>query len=150
VSISPPLPPGDPLNAFFWEGAAAGRLLIQQCTKCGTYIHIPRPICRNCQSFDLAPAEVSGKATLYSYTVTHKAFHPFFVDRVPYIVATVELVEQPKLHLLTNLVDVEERDITFGMALEVGFEQLSPELTIPVFHPASAGSMSAASKTAAA
>jgi uncharacterized OB-fold protein len=148
VSISPPLPPGDPLNAFFWEGAAAGRLLIQRCNACGTYIHIPRPICRNCQSFDLAPAEVSGKATLYSYTVTHKAFHPFFVDRVPYVVATVELVEQAKLHLLTNLVDVDESDITFGMALELGFEQLSPELTIPVFHPAGVVSASTSLRAA--
>jgi uncharacterized protein len=125
-----------PLTAFFWDGARRGELWIQRCRACGTFIHLPRPVCRNCRSFDLAGERVSGRATLYTYTVTMKAFHPFFVDRLPYVVATVELAEQPGLMLLTNLVDVAEADIRIGMDLEVGFEALSPALTIPVFRPA--------------
>ena len=128
----------DPLTAFFFNGARAGELLIQRCQSCGTYIHLPRPVCRVCHSFDLHGEAVSGRASLYTYTVTNKAFHPFFVDRLPYIVATVELVEQPKLHLITNLVGIDETDVQFGMALEVDFETLSPDLTIPVFRPARA------------
>lgn len=135
---APPPLPTDPLTAFFWEGARAGELRIQRCQSCGTYIHLPRPICRHCQSFDLAAEKVSGRATLYSFTETHRAFHPFFVDRVPYLLATVELVEQPHLHLLSNLVGIAEADVRFGMDLVVDFEELSPAITIPVFRPAMA------------
>jgi uncharacterized OB-fold protein len=93
-------------------------------------------VCRNCQSFDLAPDQVSGRGTLYSFTETHKAFHPFFVDRVPYLLASVELEEQRGLRVLSNLVGVPEPDIWIGMALCVDFEWLSPDLAIPVFRPA--------------
>ena len=128
----------DPMTTFFYEAAKVRELHILRCQSCGTYIHLPRPICRNCQSFDLKGEAVSGKATLYTYTVATKPFHPFFVDRVPYIVATVELSEQPKLHLITNLVGIAEADVKIGMALELDFEVLSDELTIPVFRAAGA------------
>jgi uncharacterized protein len=126
----------DPLTDFFFDGAKAGQLRIQRCQDCGLYVHLPRPVCRRCLSFNLADEQVSGDATVYSWSVATKPFHPFFVDRVPYVFATVELVEQPKLHLVTNIVGIVPADIQIGMALHVHFEALSDELTIPVFGPA--------------
>ncbi len=134
---SPPPIEIDSTTAFFWEGTRAGELRILRCQSCGTYIHLPRPICRACQSFDLAPEQVSGRGTLYAVTQTFKAFHPFFVDRVPYLLATVELVEQPGLMLLSNLVGIDEPDVRIGMDVEVRFEDLGA-YTIPVFAPAAA------------
>ncbi|MDO8363416.1 MAG: OB-fold domain-containing protein [Actinomycetota bacterium] len=135
---APPPLPDDPSTAYFWEGTRAGELRILRCRSCGFYVHMPRPVCRNCQSMDLAGEKVSGKATLYAFTETHKAFHPFFVSRVPYLLATVELAEQPHLHFLTNLVGIAEADVRIGMQLEVAFEELSPEIVIPVFRPVAA------------
>ena len=131
----PPVPLTDELSTPFWDGAREGRLVIQRCRQCGFFVHQPRPVCRRCRSFDLGFETVSGSATLYSFTETHKAFHPFFADRVPYLLATVELAEQPGLRLLSNLVGIAEPDARFDMALRVDFEWLSPELTIPVFRP---------------
>jgi uncharacterized protein len=139
----PPLLPNDPSTAFFWQGASNHELWIQRCQACGTYIHLPRPVCRHCQSFELAGEQVSGRGTLYSWTQTYKAFHPFFVDRVPYVLATIALVEQPGLHLVSNLVGVDadrvDDDITIGMAVTVDFEQLAEGYVIPVFRAASVG-----------
>jgi uncharacterized protein len=137
-SPAPPVPMPDPLGAFFWEAARVHRLEILRCNSCGNYIHLPRPVCSACLSFDVAPAEMSGRATLYSYTVTHKAFHPYFVDKVPYLVATVELIEQPGLMMLTNLVGIDHADVHIGMPLQVAFEPLGPDHTIPVFTAATA------------
>ncbi|MGD9704589.1 MAG: Zn-ribbon domain-containing OB-fold protein [Acidimicrobiia bacterium] len=134
----PPALPDDPLTAFFWEGARNGELRIQRCRSCGTYIHLPRPVCRHCQSFDLAGERVSGRGTLYSFTQTFKAFHPFFVDRVPYIIATVTLAEQDGLQLLTNLAGIDEADARMGMDVEVAFEELAAGYVIPVFKPVTA------------
>jgi len=39
--------------------------------------------------------------------------------------------------MLTNVVDCEFDALEVGMALEVGYQSISAEVTIPVFHPAS-------------
>jgi uncharacterized protein len=137
-AASPPALLDDPLVAAFFDGAAVGELRIQRCQSCGLYVHLPRPVCRRCLSFDLAFERVSGKATLYSFTIATKPFHPFFVDRMPLILATVALVEQEGLHVLTNLVDIDESDIRMDMAVEVAFRSLSDSITIPVFIPVAA------------
>ena len=126
-----PLP--DALTAFYWDGLRDHRLLIQRCGDCGFYIHYPREVCRNCFSTNLAPEQVSGRATLYSWTVCMQPFHPWFVDKVPYILATVTLDEQDGLQLPTTLIDCTEEDLSIGLPVEVAFEDLDPQLTVPVF-----------------
>jgi uncharacterized OB-fold protein len=86
---------------------------------------------------DLAAEEVSGRATLYSYTLVNQAFHPYYLDKIPYLLATVELVEQPKLMFFTRLTDCTEDTIDIGMDMEVSYEDAAPDLTFPVFRPAS-------------
>ena len=132
----PPMPLPDEATQFFWDGAARGELWIQRCQDCRHYIHYPKTICRYCQSRNLTGERVSGKATLYSWTIATQPFHPFWVDRVPYTIATVELVEQPRLMFLSQVVDCPEEELRIGMPLEVTFEKLSPELTVPFFRPA--------------
>ncbi len=133
----PPALPHDPMTAFFWEGARNGELHIQRCQACGTYIHQPRPICRNCQSFNLAGAKVSGRGVIYSFTQTFRAFHPFFVDRLPYVLATIALVEQPGLHIVSNIVGVAadqvDELVRIGMDVQVEFEELAEGYILPVF-----------------
>jgi uncharacterized OB-fold protein len=136
-SFPPPAPVPDPLTQFFWDAAAAGTLMIQRCNDCGKHIHPPRPICRACLSLDLAPVEVSGRATLYSWTIAEQAFHPYFADKLPYVYATVEL-EGQRTKLITNIVDCPIEDLRVDMPVEVVFEPLTDTITLPKFRPASA------------
>ena len=124
------------LTAFFWEGAREHKLLIQRCQACGFYNHPPRDVCRNCLSTELAPSRVSGKGRLYSYTVAQQAFHPAFVDRVPYIVATITLDEQPGLQILSNMVGCDEDELTMDMPVEVTFEAVDGDVVLPMFKKA--------------
>jgi uncharacterized OB-fold protein len=137
AAVEPPRPLPDQLTAPFWDGCREHRLLIQRCQNCRHYIHWPRPVCRFCLSTDLAPETVSGRATLYSYTVVVQPFHPYYLDKVPYCLATVELVEQPKLMFFTRLVDCTEADLKIGGPMEVVFEDAAPDLTFALFRPAS-------------
>jgi uncharacterized OB-fold protein len=132
----PPAPLPDPLTQFFWDAAADGKLMIQQCNECGQHIHPPRPVCRRCLSTDLAPVEVSGRATLYAWTVAEQAFHPYFADKLPYVYATVELEEQ-RTKLITNIVDCSIDDLRADMPVEVVFEPLTDTITLPRFRPVS-------------
>lgn len=132
----PPIVPApDEMTAFFWDAARDGRLAILRCDDCGWFVHWPRPVCKRCHSFSLTPTDVSGRGELYTYTVGVQAFDPWFADRLPYILAVVELEEQAHLKLVSNLVDCDEDTVEIGMPLEVTFEQVTPQWTLPVFRP---------------
>jgi len=132
----PPLPFPDALSKFFWDATKEHRLEILRCQSCGLYLHPPRPVCRACLSTDVAPEEVSGRATLYTWTIVEQAFGAYYATQVPYVYATVELVEQADLRLVTNIVDVPFDELRAGMDLVVTFADMSPDLTLPRFRPA--------------
>lgn len=117
-------------NRHFWTGGEHGELRFLRCRGCGYYLHPPTPVCPRCHSKDLAPEAVSGKATLWTYTVNHQNWMPG--PELPYVVAIVELPEQEGLRLTTNLLDVDPEEVEIGMALEVSFEQ-HEDVWIPLF-----------------
>jgi uncharacterized OB-fold protein len=133
LDLRPP-PAPDEISGFFWEGAAAGRLLLQRCMACRRYQYPPDVVCTHCQHELLEPAQMSGGATLYTYAVVQRAFHPGFVDHLPYVVAMVELDEQPGLMMYTNVVGADPQSLAVGMRLEVDFEQ-RVGVTLPQFRP---------------
>jgi hypothetical protein len=63
----------------------------------------------------------------------HQIYHPGFAASVPYAVVDVKLEEGPRI--TSNLVDCPVDAITVGMPVEVVFERLSPEVTLPKFRP---------------
>lgn len=129
-----PLPAPDDVSEFFWEGARKRRLLLQRCSSCSLLQYPPDVICINCQSPRLEPTEASGRGTLYSYTVVERAFHVGFVDALPYVVALIELDDQPGLKMLSNVVGIAPRDLRVGMPLAVRFETRG-DMVLPVFGP---------------
>lgn len=128
-SASTPLPRPTALSKPHWDGCREGVLRVQRCTACSTFVFIPQPVCTACLSASLAWVEISGRGTLYSYTVVHRPQQPAF--EVPYTVAVVELEEG--FHMLSNLIGVELDAIEIGMPLEVSFESMSDEITLPFF-----------------
>jgi uncharacterized protein len=134
-AIQPPRPLPDEVSSPFWEACRQHRLDIQRCQDSGHYIHWPKPVCRFCLSTHLAFETVSGQATLYSYTVVNQAFHPYYLAKLPYLLATVELIEQPKLMFFTRLTDCTEDEVRIGGPMEVVYEDVAPDLTFPLFRP---------------
>lgn len=132
--LRPPrvLPSMDDPSAFFWRSGADGRLRFLRCSACSYFIHPPAPYCPRCGGRDTAPAAVSGRGKLYSYTVNHQ---PWDSTSEVYIIGVVAMDEQPDLRLLTNLVDVAADDARVGMPVEVVFED-HPPVHLPMFRPA--------------
>ena len=131
--VPPPMPGVDDCSRAFWDGVANHQLVIQQCAECGKYQHPPRPVCRFCLSSGLKFAQVSGRATLYSWTILEHAPHPYFAGKTPYVLASVELAEQPGLRMLTNIVGYPHDQLRIGLSLEVVYGALTPKLTLPYF-----------------
>ena len=126
-----PIPVPDPETEFYWSGLAEKELRILRCEQCRHYIHYPLACCPACHSFDVAPEVVSGRATLYSFTDVQMGF----VEGIepPYVVGLVDLVEQPGLRVLSNIVDVNLDDIRIGMPLQAVFRDVAPGTTLLYF-----------------
>jgi len=76
---------------------------------------------------------VSGRARLHSFTVNHQAWFPG--QEVPYVIGLVELVEQPGLRLMTNVIHCPRERLRIDMPLRVVFETVSDEVALPLFEP---------------
>jgi len=122
-------------SRFYWEAAHEQKLMIQRCDDCSTYIHPPMPICATCHSWNVTPQQISGKGTVYSFTVVRHLFHPGFADVMPYTLALVELAEQADLRVLTHIVQCDHEDISINMEVEVVFENRGNH-SVPQFRPA--------------
>jgi uncharacterized protein len=127
-----PLPELDEANTPFWTGGAAGELRINRCQVCRRWFHPPAPVCPACLSTDIAAEPTSGRAVVAAYTVNHQAWAPDL--EVPYVVAIVEIVEQPDVRLMTRIVDSQPGDVRIGLDVEVVFENFE-DVWLPMFRP---------------
>jgi uncharacterized OB-fold protein len=121
-----------PESEFYWTSGADGRLRIQHCGDCDRWIHPPGPVCPFCHSRNVAPAPVSGRGTVATFTVNHKEWIPGFTP--PYVFAFVEIDEDPTIRLGTNIVGCPPEEVEIGMRVEVEFEENGDHF-VPLFHP---------------
>jgi uncharacterized OB-fold protein len=128
-----PLPGITPETRHFWEGTRTGELRLQKCTACSHVYFPPRPFCPQCWSQDVGVFRASGRAILYSYVIHHRAA-PGFAP--PYSIAVVQLEEGPRM--MTNIVEVEQTPeaLQLDMPLEVVFQRITDEISLPLFRPA--------------
>ena len=118
----------------FFDAAKRRELMVQRCRSCQTLRFPAREICSQCLSREVEWVAVSGRGEVFSYNVMHQVYHPGFATEVPYAVVVVKLDEGAKM--ISNLVGVAPRDIRIGMRVEVVFEDVSDEVTLPKFRPA--------------
>ena len=120
-------------SSAFWQGGESGRLMIHRCSTCRRFFHPPAPICPYCGSLDVAPQATSGRGRIATYTINHQAWKPELAT--PYVVAIVELDDQPGLRLLSNVVELVPDQVRIGMPVHVTFEQ-HEDVWLPLFKKA--------------
>ena len=129
--VSRPAPLLNDDNHAFWGAARQGRLVTQKCQRCGQLRHPPRPMCPVCHSLDFEFIDLSGQGVVYSYAILHHPQNPAF--EYPVLAALVDLDEG--VRVLSNLVDVDPRDISIGMSVTVDFRPTRHDGAVPVFKP---------------
>jgi len=128
-----PLPRITPDNRPFWEAARRHELHLPRCLDCQRPWWPPGPVCPDCLSARHEWTRVSGRGVVSSWVVFHKLYFPAFADDIPYAVVQVELEEGPRL--ISNLVGVKNEEIRLGMPVEIVFDDVTPEISIPRFRP---------------
>ncbi len=115
-----PLPQPNAITQRFWSSCAAGRFVFQHCCKCSHRQFPPRLACTRCHNADLDWREASGRGTVYSCTVVHRAPLDSFKADVPYVIAIIELEEG--VRAMVNVRVPDSASVTIGMPIEIFFE----------------------------
>ncbi|PSR23734.1 MAG: hypothetical protein C7B45_01580 [Sulfobacillus acidophilus] len=102
----------------FWDHLRQGRLSIPRCSACGLYIYYPRSICPRCFSNVLTWVELSGKGTVYSYTVCYRSSDEYWATKLPYVVALIEVENNVRM---LSYIDVEPSRMYIGMPVIIRF-----------------------------
>jgi len=137
MELDRPLPqPITPEARPYWDGLREGKLMLPRCQECGHVFFYPRVLCPRCASRAITWIQASGRGRLHAFGIGHQSFNRAYTVRPPYVLAMIELEEGPRM--LSNLVNVEPdpQAVTCDMPVEVVFETLTDEVTLPLFQPA--------------
>ena len=129
-----PLPIISEVNQPFWEAAKRHELRLQQCRACGKIWYPFGPLCPYCWSREYDWTRVSGRGRVTSWVVFHQPYFDGFKPELPYNVVQVKLEEGPQM--LSNLVGVPNDAIRMDMPVEVCFDDVTEDVTLPKFRPA--------------
>jgi uncharacterized protein len=121
----PAMNPGD---QPYFDGAAAGRLMLKKCNDCGEVHHYPRALCPFCWSDQVEWVQAKGTGAIYTYSVTRRG------APTPYCIAYVTLDEG--VRMMTNIVDCDLDAIRIGQKVKVVFKKSENGTSVPMFAPA--------------
>ena len=133
MAYDKPVPVVDADSAPYWEGAKQNRLMIQRDRASGQSFLYSRRLVPGIDEAQLEWVQASGRGRIYSFTVAHRPAGPAFKNDVPYVIASIELEEGARI--MTNVVTDRPDSLRIGQAVEVFFDKVSDDLTIPKFRP---------------
>ena len=126
-----PIPAGSELSAPFWAAGLAGTLRLQQCESCA-HVRFPLdPICPRCLWPEYRWTALTGRGKVQTFVRFQRAYDATWEDRVPYVVALIELDEGPVM--ISNVVGEGALDVKVDDAVEVVFEVVSADAALPQF-----------------
>ena len=133
TTYTKPIPKINDDSRLFWEGCRNRELRFQKCGTCGHVRWPPAMFCPECHENDTVWINAAGHGRVYTYAVYHVPYHPGFKEDLPYVVAIVELPEGPRI--FSNIIGCTPDEVSCDMAVEVMWDDVTEELTLPKFRP---------------
>ncbi len=119
----------------YWAAAREHRLVAAKCAACGHFVMPPTGYCPKCRGTEMEWVELSGRATLYTYTVVRHAVIPAVVETLPYVIGIVKLPDADDTKMITNIIECDVDELKIGQELEVVWHEQSEDVTLPLFRP---------------
>lgn len=130
LPAKPPQPNSE--TQRFWDATAEGRIELPRCDQCQLLIFYPRAVCPDCQSTDMTWETLSGRGTVYSFSISRTGGGRW-KEHAPYVPAYVTLDEGPTM--MTNIVDCEPDDVSIGMVVQAVFDDTGEGTALIRFGP---------------
>ncbi len=126
-----PLPVMAGITKEFYENCARGELCFQRCSGCNKLRHTPTPRCANCGSWEWEWSRSTGRGKVVTWTIVRRPMHPDFAEDVPYAPAVIELDDG--VRMVSWVIDCPPEELSAGMRVEVAFDDVTDEVTLPKF-----------------
>ena len=126
-----PLPTPNKEDAPFWQAAREHRLVLPRCRACGHVWFPPYATCTKCASPEIEWIAASGKGVLWGWIEMHQPYIPYFARDLPYNVVLVRLEEGAFMY--SNIIGARYEDFRADIPLEVVFEDVNEEISLPKF-----------------
>jgi len=120
----------------FWDAALEHRLVVPQCTSCGTFRLPPSAFCWKCRAQQVDLVEHDGRGTVYAFTVVWHPLLPDLADTVPYAPAVVELPGTNGCRLVGAMTGAKPTDVHVGLDVRLEWRDVREGLTVPTWRPA--------------
>ncbi len=128
------LPEPSEFSKPFWDYCQKHELRMQFCGECSNWIWYPRASCPSCGTSEkIEWRKLSGKGEVYSFTIIRQVIDnsPAFQKDIPFAIGLVELEEGPRIYS-----NVKGDELKIGGKVEVYFEDVTPEFSLPKFRTA--------------
>lgn len=135
LTYEKPLPSPTPDTQPFWDYCKKHELRMQKCVQCGHIRYPPGIVCPKCHSMEAEWVKLSGKGKVFSFVVFHYVYNKAFSDDVPYVAASIELEEGPRM--MSNITGCKPDEVKVNMPVELYFEDISDDFALPKFKPGS-------------
>jgi uncharacterized OB-fold protein len=131
AEYSKPLPKPDQDSQPFWESCRAHAMALQQCASCARFRFPPRLVCPHCLSEEARWTPVRGRGRVYVSLVMCRSYGPAWEGDVPYNLSMIELDEG--VRMWSNVVDCDPDRVQIGDRVELTYDDVTPEVTLPRF-----------------
>lgn len=126
-----PIP--NPISQPYWDGTSERELHLRECHACGARFRFIRELCPKCWSTDLGIFRSSGQGRIAARVIVHTAPYPAMAERVPYVLALVELEEG--VTMMSNIVECDPNLVEVGQRVTLTWEERG-DFVLPQFRPA--------------
>ena len=127
------LPVADEMSAPYWQACSQHELKLPRCSQCGRFSLPPEIVCPNCKCTEPGWTwqAVSGRGRIRTWTIVRHSFLQGF--DLPFVLADVELDDDPGVRMVGRLLDGPDAALALGDRVEVAFEDISDGIAIPSF-----------------
>ena len=94
---------------------------MQRCPRDGFFFY-PRNRCPSCLGDDWSWEEASGRGTVHAFTIDRVGHDPGQRERLPLVIAVIELEEGPRM--TANVLECDPEEVEVGLAVEATFERI--------------------------
>lgn len=109
-----------PLYEAYFQGLTARQLRVQGCLHCGHRQWPPRELCTQCCQAEFDWPQVADRGHVYTFSVVHRAPHPWFREHLPYAIVVAEL--ECGLRMIGNSFGDDVAKIACGVAVVAHYQ----------------------------
>ena len=131
-----PLPEFRPETKPFWDSCKKHELLLPKSKETNKFFFYPRAFSPGDDMAEVIWEKASGKAKVWTFSIHHMGPTKAYKDDGAYVVALVETEEGVKM--MTNIINCDPKEVYVGMDVEVVFDDVTSEVTLPKFQPVGA------------